>query len=311
MDPVTGALALKAFQGVTSLVQSAISGEEETQQPEKQEKTTDFEGLLRNLIAPNGQNQTNEEELFSAVVHERIVALKGEEAGAEYQNSLNDYKAQYRRGDGYVPVEKATNSALDQMVSNGMLTQEEADTIYSQSFAASQLDDNKQALFDGRGDPSDNTVATASMEEALAAARAMIEKFDAGEEVPDNKTSSATSGAASGAETTGKVNNVNPEGNSVDGPNGFVFKPESDHERKLVVLTPKAMAYDILSVVLKDQEGNVIEKGESSGYANGGREHWRFDRAGSDYEKDITVEVKRKDGSIIKYQIDDPSQRYD
>jgi hypothetical protein len=45
--------------------------------------------------------------------------------------------------------------------------------------------------------------------------------------------------------------------------------------------------------------------------ANGGREHFRFNKPGADYPKDLTVEVTMKDGSIKTYKIPDPSQRYD
>lgn len=113
----------------------------------------------------------------------------------------------------------------------------------------------------------------------------------------------AAGGGGGGGGTKGGIH--------VDGPNGFLWKPVSDSNGKLAVLLPKGMTGDIASVVLKDANGQVIEKGRMTGVGNGDREHFRFSRPGADYPEGVTVEVQLKDGSVKTYTIDNPGQRYD
>jgi hypothetical protein len=100
-------------------------------------------------------------------------------------------------------------------------------------------------------------------------------------------------------------------GKAADGPSGFLWKPASDSDGKLVVLTPEGLTGKIESVVLKDESGRVIESGRSSGVANGDREHFRFRRAGGDYPPNVTVEIRMENGEIKRYRVEDPSRRVD
>ena len=62
-----------------------------------------FDGLLRQfLTAAEGQN-VSEEELFAALVQERIQAVKGDQAAEEFGALLSQEKASMTRSDGYVP----------------------------------------------------------------------------------------------------------------------------------------------------------------------------------------------------------------
>jgi hypothetical protein len=139
----------------------------------------------------------------------------------------------------------------------------------------------------------------ADLESALLSARACL----------SGEISAAVGEEASSS--TQESSTVAPEGNVIDGTDGFLFKPESDGEGKLVVLLPANLAYSVESLILKDEDGNEIERGEPSGYANGGREHFRFDKAGDEYPDNLTVEITLSDGTTKEYVIPDPSQRYD
>lgn len=90
---------------------------------------------------------------------------------------------------------------------------------------------------------------------------------------------------------------------------GFLYKPQAESSGNLVILLPSK--YRDSRVVLKDAEGNVLEEGRSSGYANGDREHFRFSQSGSKYPKGVVVEMTLSDGSVLRHQIEDPSMRYD
>jgi hypothetical protein len=62
-------------------------------------------------------------------------------------------------------------------------------------------------------------------------------------------------------------------------------------------------------VVIKDSEGNVIERGRYSGRANGDRGHYRFKKKGGEYGENIIVEVALEDGTTIRQNIANPSRR--
>ena len=172
-------------------------------------------------------------------------------------------------------------------------------------------------FFDGRGSADDPTVAVAVMESALSSAQAILAQLDSGQVSADTVPTLNEPPIApdqSATEITDEdsgVTTVSPNGNTIDGGQGFVFKPESDHEKKLVILLPSQLANDVSDVLLKDEDGNIVERGRSSGYANGGREHFRFDRAGQDYPQNLTVEVRMADGSVRLYEIPNPAERYD
>lgn len=97
----------------------------------------------------------------------------------------------------------------------------------------------------------------------------------------------------------------------VDGPQGFLFKPASDSDGKLVVLVPKQCQGNVASVKVKDESGKVLSNGTLKGTFGDGRDIFRFDKAGASLPKNVTVEVTMKDGSVKKYPIGDPSKRYD
>jgi hypothetical protein len=87
---------------------------------------------------------------------------------------------------------------------------------------------------------------------------------------------------------------------------GFLWKPVAD-SGGLVILLPSK--YRNSSVKLIGPDGNVIEEGRSSGYANGNREHFRFGQNGGEYPNGTVVEVTTSDGNTMRYQIGNTSSR--
>ncbi|RMD88141.1 MAG: hypothetical protein D6808_00185 [Candidatus Dadabacteria bacterium] len=267
-------------------------------------KENKFEAMLRSLLKPDGANKVNEEELFAAILQERIKKLKGEDAAKKFSEFFNNNKAEMRRADGYVPVEDAARKALNQMVESGELSTDEGERIHAQAFKAAQLDDNKDALYDGRGSGSDPTIAVSDMEAALVSSRVMIEKFDSGE-------ADAGKLALDGGSSALKAGVEVKASHGVDGPNGFVFKPVSESDGNLVILLPPKFSGRVKDIILKDEDGNKIEKGRSVGLTNGGRETYRYSKPGAEYPENLTVEVKLKNGKSKRYFIEHPADRYD
>lgn len=290
---------------------------------ETTEEPSEFDVFLKGLLSPDAANNVNEEELFSALIQERLKKVKGTEAEQKFSELLNKHKDHSRAADGYIPIEDAAKTALKEMRDAGDLTAEETDKIYSEAFSAAQLDSNTNALFDGRGGTEDATIAIAGLEQALMNARLKIEKFDDGSESAEvrtvdeasNSKIAPTTSAATALATSDAAISLEPEvtqGTTFDGANGFLFKPISENQNSLAILLPEVMAHKVASVVLKDENNNVLEEGQSTGYGDlGTREKFSFSKQGQDYGSNITVEVRLNDGSIKTYSIPDPSQRYD
>jgi len=87
---------------------------------------------------------------------------------------------------------------------------------------------------------------------------------------------------------------------------GFLFKPVSERG-SLVILLPSS--YRDSQVVLKGADGKVLEQGVSHGYANGDREHFRFNQEGGRYPNGAIVEITRSDGSVMRHKVNNTSAR--
>ncbi|MCK6552015.1 hypothetical protein L6R52_39655, partial [Myxococcota bacterium] len=94
-------------------------------------------------------------------------------------------------------------------------------------------------------------------------------------------------------------------------PGGFLWKPVSDSDGRLAILTPEKLTGQIAGVSVKDPSGRVIESGRPAGVGNGDREHFRFSRPGGAFPPGSVVEIKLKNGETVNYTIPNPSERYD
>lgn len=90
---------------------------------------------------------------------------------------------------------------------------------------------------------------------------------------------------------------------------GFLWKPQSDNDKKLVILFPTGF-------VGRHKEAYVIgadgarENGKFSGESsNGNRVHYRFGKAGGSYKAPALAVIKLKDGSVFSYKIANPAAR--
>lgn len=303
MDPITGLAASQAIQGVTRILDNITSSDSDEKVQSTAKISSDFDSMLRSKLSLDQENSVSEEELFSGLVGERIFALKGEEGLKAYEDTLSNAKKSNTRSDGYTSVENATYDALSSLVEQGVLSKEEKANIKGEAFTAAQLDGNENALYDGRGGANDDTVAKMEIGLALQKAREAIEKIQSGEKEVK---------AGSDVETD---NTVSSNNNEVDGTGGFLFKPVSEGDGNLVVLLPAKYSDNVASLVLKDSEGNVLEDGRPTGQHNpdpeGLREHFRFNKPGSQYGDNVTVQVTLNDGTIIDYLIEDTSERND
>jgi hypothetical protein len=290
---------MEAIQGLFKALSSQVVGAKSGSVNSTAE-AGDFDATLKSLLSSDPAKKVSEEELFSGLVQERIKKTKGDEGLKEFQTLLEQSKGSHKKADGFIAHEDATKEALKAFQAAGKLTQEETDSIYSQAFAAAQLDENKEALFDDRGGPNDPTMAVAAMEQALLLSKAMIQKFDDGTEKAPSRTVSEA--------TVGKGMHVGG-GHSEAGSSGFLFKPVSDSDGKLAVLLPSQLAGLVKAVTLVGPNGEILEKGRYTGNGNGGRDHFRFSKTGGSYPDGLSVQVTMMNDEIVRYIIGETSER--
>lgn len=287
-----------------------------------------FEEQITALLKPDAQGQVHEEELFAALLAERVRTLAGPDAAQAYEAALQERLGALTRPDGSVPAEQAAIEALKQIRDAGAITPELGDRIYSEAFAAAQLDDNAEALFDDRGSRTDETIATAKIDEAIGSAKEKVLAFDNGQVTapPRSLDEAAPTGGATGANSAanGPPGAGGPDAKADAGSaarptdagsapptarSGFLWKPESDKDGNLVVLLPSDISKDARQVVLRDANGDIVGRGKPTGIGNGDRAHFRFDRPGRAFEGPITVEARLLDRSTRNFQVKNPERR--
>lgn len=96
--------------------------------------------------------------------------------------------------------------------------------------------------------------------------------------------------------------------------NGFLWKPVSESDGKLVVLLPQSLTGKIKSASvyssLPPQANNLIESGRFAGDdKNENRAHFRFAKPGSSYPDNAYVVAQLHDGTYASFQIKDSSSR--
>ncbi len=90
----------------------------------------------------------------------------------------------------------------------------------------------------------------------------------------------------------------------------FLWKPTSEKDGKLVILTPARLTGRIQSVNILSSDGSkVLAKGKFSGVGNGDREHFRFTKAGADFAEGSIVQIKLTNGDIRTVRIEKPAAR--
>lgn len=96
---------------------------------------------------------------------------------------------------------------------------------------------------------------------------------------------------------------------SLDG--GFLWKPISDNDGRLVVLLPPAMTGYGAKVDVVSPDGDVLASGRFTSVANGGREHYRFDRSGGNFPDGSSVRISFPNGSTVNQTISETSRRFE
>lgn len=263
----------------------------------------------------------NEEAVFSALVKEQVDAIGDVEATKRFDIRINQHRKILERHAGYASEEKAAKFALRDLTRRGTLTKDQATQIYSRCFQAAQSDGNTGALSDGVDVPGALTKVIQAADSALTTARTTLSALSDGTQTLTTRSlgesTAKLDGTATGggkkvsAAVDGSAAGSSDSASPVDGVDGFLFKPVSDTQGKLVVVLPKELTGKISKVVLRSMTGEELESGQYGGVGNGEREHFRYNKPGGSYPANLFVEVQLKGGGTKNYSIADPSKRYD
>lgn len=311
--------AAKAKTGVTAVSQPAASsasaktaakaGSAETPVVLPQGTSTGLEAAIKKVLTPDAAGKIHEEELQYAIVTHLLNRSKSG-AGDEFQKIFGSLI-----GTGKPPLgtEDATKRALEKLVSSGTVDLKTAEQINGASFEAAQLDAFTNLLFDGTGGANDATIAVMAIDQAAAKAETALKKM----EQPDSQTlakslAAPSNGVMSSSELNGKDSGKTVQAGNID-PKGFLWKPFSANDGKLVVLLPKSMTGSIKDCAiyrdLPPSAENLIERGKYSGDANGDRSHFRFTHPGSYFPQKCYVVAETKKGAEVAFEISSPSSR--
>jgi polyhydroxyalkanoate synthesis regulator phasin len=284
-------------QGLSQVTRLAAKNglEPLTPQPKAEPAANDeFSKMLQSSLSGLGKERVSEEELFSAVIRERIATLKGEGEAEEYDKLM---AAGLGSMSSYEDMAKA---AVSQLVADEELSEEEAGLIYSQSFAAAQLDHRAEALFDDRG----NTKATDTLDSAIARAKAFIDGLEGKEEpLPSRDRNEVPD--------TGASTIVRPAGNRVDGQGGFRYIAFSDQDGNVFVKAPSILTGLIDRIELRDANGTLLESAEPEETDGSSNVQARFKKSGSEYPSPLKVDFVLKSEGVETYIIPDSSLEWD
>ncbi|MCB0359766.1 MAG: hypothetical protein KDD44_09020 [Bdellovibrionales bacterium] len=265
--------------------------------------SSDFASLITKALSRDMGAQVNEEELFAAIVEQKLAA-HSDEAASYFREKKAQFTSEMMRSDGIVPLEAVVNKALAATEEAGHIDAETARMVKANSFAAAQLDDNLDLLWDGRGSAEDPSIAVATVEEAMAKMKLTLESIENGELDPLAEIPSAeVAGGASGPQ-------------QLDGDGGFLWKPVSESDGNLVVLLPTEFR-DMISRVelhssLPPDASTLLDEGRFTGDEdNGQRLHYRFGKPGGDYGDSVHVVAYTNDGSTLTWDIPNPAERQD
>ena len=263
--------------------------------------------FLSEFFGKDTVQHVSEEELYAAVTYSRLTEEYGTEAGDSFKKAFRSNLEAGRRADGYAFIETSVVSALQHLVDGGTLATEEAETVNGEAFAAAQLDDNSQELWDHLGSTQAVARVTASLASSaelmtrIAEGRLSIAKRSLSAE-HDPRSSSPFHGntTAPATQVSGMIQTTMRDLQGT----GIIWKPVSEGDHKLAVILPSS---DSPRITLYTPQGGYIETADDTGLHSESdrRRVYRFDRPGAHYPPGTLLQI----GSTT-YRIDDTASRY-
>lgn len=261
----------------------------------------------------------NEQEGYAVLVHQALKTLNPKIA-ARLEQELKQATALYKKNHGNTNLFKIADRLMRQYLREKVITQEQYRTVRDHAFGRTQLDSNRTLLGDERspeaksGDTPVRALSTfyRRIESNPTATPDEIAQFRASEaEISKEKWREKKKAGAPEIKTAEAVTIENTESSIGGIPPGFLWKPQSETDGKLVILLPSSVdTRSVKSVAIIDPaSGKTIETGRFSGIGNGDRLHFRFSRSGANFPDHSVVEINFINGSRSRVAISDSASR--
>lgn len=161
-----------------------------------------------------------------------------------------------------------------------------------------------------QGKKPEDTSTTDKVLELVSKLIDLIQALVSGEKAPQAAKNGVTNDGIKRSNGCGAANNATPGGGSAGGlSQEFLWKPKSDKDGKLVVLLPSDLSGQVTSVKILGSNNVVIEQGRDAGFGNGGRHHFRFDKAGGGYPAGVRVVAELAGGGTFETKISQTAVR--
>ncbi len=231
----------------------------------------------------SGGMRINEEELYSAIIHQQLKE-KNPTAALAFETALPEQIAKIKTNKNSTLVFKATDRVMRAFVRSKQISHD----LYRQTRDYAFGDTPLRAISTALNKFSENSPALAEEISAYRAREAAISRAKWKERRQ----------AASSANSSDNAIAQNTSSSSNDIPSGFLWKPNSEKDNRLVILLPSTMTSSAKKVAILSPDGNkVLENGNFAGIGNGGRQHYRFSKAGGNYPAGAQVSITFDDGT--------------
>ena len=258
----------------------------------------------------------NEQEGYAVLIHRALKGIDGALA-SRFERDLKPATEAYKKNHGDLNLFKIADRLMRQYTREKLISQETYRKIRDDAFGKSQLDSNRTLLSSVRaadaksGDTPVRALSTfyRKIEENPAASAEEIAQFRASEAAisvekwREKRRSAATHAATIDASNKTEISSAIP--------NGFLWKPQSDSDGKLVVLLPASLNTDtVASLTIRDSKtGEILETGRFAGVGNGSRLHFRFSKSGENFPDGAVVEISLFHGEPLRIAINETAQR--
>ncbi len=155
----------------------------------------------------------------------------------------------------------------------------------------------------------DNTESVSESQQTTQSANAGADhSVEAADSESPVDASDSESAADDDAQTAPPQRGTSEVGMTGEG-GGFLWKPISESDGRLVVLLPSVYNDLSINVMIVESGGRVIEQGRFAGIHNNNRRHYRFSRRGAEYGGDVFVVADLNTGETVNWYIPNGASR--
>lgn len=270
----------------------------------------------------SNKQRLSEQQFYAAHIYQQLKE-KDPELAKQFSNKFKDAFEDLRadgRGNKWF---FAADAAMRDLVKSDLLSRKEQSKISQIAFGKAQCNGDNSELSGSRTLTIDKGVHAEKFNQIASGESLQRWKSSAinsikSKPMQSDPIKSPPVGSQPSAEIS-PPNQVNPTNQTAgtlapdaprNAPEGFLWKPRSDSDGRLVVLLPSQFLGRVAKVEVVSADGSkVLATGRYAGIGNGVRLHFRFDRSGSNFPNNVILQVTLTDGQIGGVRIPNPSSR--